>query len=290
VGNEKPSTAVEDEDCPQVLEDLKGLSRLIHLDKEIYMKKSLVLMFLLTLGLSAAPLSADVESADPILMLQQIETILRGNSHSMTAAMKIKTTSWTRDYKFMIWMEGADKTFARVTEPAKVEGQGYLRLQARLWNYIPTAERTILIPPSMMLDRFMGSDFSNDDFVKMSYLPRDYTPSIMGRELLEGVEMFRLELKPKKDAPVTYSKLIVILRAEDFMPVRIEFFNEKLEHIRTLEYSEVRDIGGHPLPSVWTMKDHREKGRVTTVTVEEAQFNAPIPAAIFSQQNLEKYP
>lgn len=255
------------------------------------MKKTLVLMLLAILGTGFLPkaVSADVE-ADPIQMLQAIETTLRGNSHSMTAAMEIKTSSWTRNYKFKVWMEGSDKTFARVTEPAKVEGQGYLRLQARLWNYIPTAERTILIPPSMMLDRFMGSDFSNDDFVKMSYLPRDYTPSILGRELIDGVEMFRIELKPKKDAPVTYAKLLVVLRAADYMPVKIEFYNEKLEHIRTLDYSEVKDFGGHALPSVWMMTDHREKGRVTTIKVEEAQFNAAIPAAIFSQQSLEKYP
>lgn len=254
------------------------------------MRRIIGLVSLAGILLFAVPAWPDVAGADPVQMLQDIEKILRGNSHFMTATMDIKTSSWTRHYKFHVWMEGADKTFARVIEPAKVEGQGYLRLQARLWNYIPTAERTILIPPSMMLDRFMGGDFSNDDFVKMSYLPRDYIPSILGRELIEGVEMFRLELKPEKDAPVTYSKLGILLRVEDSMPARIEFYNEKLEHIRTLYYSDVKDFKGHPTPSVWKMVDHREKGRETTLTIQEAQFNIAIPETVFSQQNLEKYP
>jgi outer membrane lipoprotein-sorting protein len=258
-----------------------------------FMKK-LLLGFSLTLFLmgsfaSHSTVAADV-AADPIMMLNQMEAIMRGNSHIMTLAMKIKTSKWTRDYKFRLWMEGSDKTFARALEPAKVAGQGYLRLQARLWNYLPSAERTILIPPSLMLDRFMGSDFSNDDFVKMSYLPRDYTPSILGRELIDGVEMFRLELKPKKDAPVTYSKLSILLRVSDGMPYQIEFYNEKLEHIRTLLYTEVKTFGAHAIPTVWKMTDHREKGRETTITIENADFDIAIPENIFTQQNLEKYP
>lgn len=246
------------------------------------------LLFAGVLGMACQ--RADVSAADPVQMLQDMEKILRGKSHSMTAAMDVKTESGTRGYQFKIWMEGADKAFVRVIHPAKVEGQGYLRLQSRLWNYKPTAARAILIPTSMMHDRFMDSDFSNDDFMKMSYLPRDYTPSILGRELLEGIELFRLELKPKKEAQVRYRKLIFLLRAADWMPVRTEYYNEKLEHIRTLEYSEVRDFSGHPMPSVWQMTDHREKGRLTTLTIQEAQFNTPIPETYFSRENLEKYP
>jgi len=35
-----------------------------------------------------------------------------------------------------------------------------------MWNYLPKVDRTIKIPPSMMLQPWMGSNFSNDDLVK----------------------------------------------------------------------------------------------------------------------------
>ncbi len=235
--------------------------------------------------------TSDPERAlDPVQMLQEMDDILRGPSHDMTVTLDVKTKSWERHYRLRVWMKGVDFAFARVLEPAKVAGQGFLRIQARLWNYLPSAERTVLIPPSMMLDKFMGSDFSNDDFVKMSYLPRDYTPKITGREKLDGFDVVHLELMPRPDAPVTYGKLEVWLRKQDSAPVRWDFYNEKMEHIRTLHYSGFRSFGKHEMPSVWRMENHRELDRETTVTILDAKFGLEIPDSFFARENLEKYP
>ena len=251
--------------------------------------KNLQKLLFLTLLLAGLCLPA-FAGLDPADLLRDMEKVMRGDSHEMAVTMQIKTSSWMRNYKFHVWMQGVDKTFARVLAPAKVEGQGYLRLDTRLWNFIPTAERTILIPPSMMLDRFMGSDFSNDDFEKMSYLPRDYDASIQGRELIGENEVYHLILTPKKDAPVTYGKLKLLLRITDSAPVRMEFYNEQLEPIRTLHYSDFKNFKGHELPSVWKMEDIRDRTRETTITIQEAEFNQKISDKIFTQENLKKYP
>ena len=187
-------------------------------------------------------------------------------------------------------MKGVDLAFARVLAPAKVEGQGFLRNKARLWNYLPTAERTILIPPSMMLDKFMGSDFSNDDFIKLSYLPRDYDARILGEETLEGSEVYHLELKPRPDAPVTYGKLEVWLRKADSGPVRVDFYSEKLEPFRILHYQDYRKFGVHDAPAIWRMENLKEKGRMTVITLQEAAFGGDLDDSIFTRENLGKYP
>src|ERR1041385_3600211 len=82
--------------------------------------------------------SAAFAGPDPIQLLKDMEKVMRGNSHEMTVSMEIKSSSFIRDYEFKIWMKGTDKAFARVLKPAKVEGQGYLRLESRLWNYLPS--------------------------------------------------------------------------------------------------------------------------------------------------------
>ena len=244
-----------------------------------------LLALVLLLGFAAA---ARAEGPDPQELLRLSERVLRGNSHEMTVTFDIKTKSWQRHYKMKVLMKGVDYAFSRVLEPPKIAGQSFLRIKARLWNYLPTAERTILIPPSMMLDRFMGSDFSNDDFVKLSYLPRDYEAKIAGEETIDGVETYHLQLIPHPDAPVTYGKIESWLRKSDAAPVRMEFYNEKLEHIRTLHYSDFKTYGDHGIPSVWRMENLKEKDRRTVVTLLDAQFDIDIPDSVFTRENLEK--
>lgn len=219
-----------------------------------------------------------------------MDTVLRGASHDMTVTLDVKTKRWERHYKIRVWMKGLNFTFARVLHPPKSEGQGFLRVKTRLWQYLPSAERTILIPPSLMLDDFLGSDFSNDDFVKLSYLARDYDGKIIGQEKMDDFDTFHLELMPHPDAPVTYGKLELWLRKKDSAPVRCKFYNEKLEHIRTLHYSVFRTFGKHEVPTVWFMENHKDKDRKTTIKILNAQYDIEIMDSLFTRKNLEKYP
>ena len=236
------------------------------------------------------PPTAFAATSDPQKMLEAMDQVLRGNSHKMTVSMEIKTKRWERNYKIDVWMKGVDLAFSRVLGPPKSAGQGFLRLQTRLWQYLPSAERTILIPSSLMLDDFLGSDFSNDDFVKLSYFPRDYESKIVGEEKMDSIKTYHLELIPKPDAPVTYGKLELWLRKSDSAPVQWNFYNEKMEHIRTLHYSEFKTFGKKEVPTVWKMENLKYKDRKTTITILNAEYDIAIPAEFFSRKNLEKYP
>ena len=186
------------------------------------MKKKFIIASLFFLG---AVLPRSMAAPEASQLLEQMDYVLRGHSHQMKVTMDVKTKQWERHYEIQVWMKGLDYAFARVMAPPKVKGQGFLRIKSRFWQYLPTAERTILIPPSLMLDDFLGSDFSNDDFVKLSYLARDYEAKIISEENLDGFEVYHLELIPHPDAPVTYGKLEVWLRKEDAAPVRWAFYN-----------------------------------------------------------------
>ena len=73
-----------------------------------------------------------------------------------------------------------------------------------MWNYLPKVERTIKIPPSMMLQSWMGSDFSNDDLVKESSIVNDYIHTIVSEEKSGGFDTVKINLTPKPDAAVTW--------------------------------------------------------------------------------------
>lgn len=244
-------------------------------------------LFLLALNLSYPDsLRAQPEAKE---LLTQMDQILRGNSHVMTVEMQVHNPRWDRQYKIRVWMKGVDFAFARVLEPSKVEGQGFLRLETRLWNFLPNAERTMLIPPSLMLDRFLGSDFTNDDFVKLTYFPRDYDSKIIEETELEGTPVYHLELIPRPDAPVTYGKLEIWLRQSDSAPARWNFYDGKMKLIRTLDYSEYQIYGTHTVPSVWSMKNLEKEGQHTTLRILDATYDTEVADSIFTKENLENF-
>lgn len=252
--------------------------------------KLAVLLVVLTIGFSypGTVFSSISETPDPNKMLEQMDKVLRGNSHEMLIDFYVKTTDWERHYKIQVWMKGLDYAFARILEPPKAEGQGYLRIKFRIWNYLPSAERTILIPPSLMTDRALGSDFATDDLVKLSYLPRDYEATIVKEDIIDNFEAYRLELKPRPDAPISYEKLDLWLRKSDSAPLRLDFYDEDLRHIRTLSYSGFKTIDGLKRPTVWHMQNKVVSGRESTITVLEVHYGIDIPESFFSQENLEK--
>ena len=105
-----------------------------------------------------------------------------------------------------------------------------------------------------------------------------------------GFPAVHLELTPNPDAPVTYGKLEVWLRKEDFSPLRWDFYSEKMELIRRLHFSEFHDYQGHTVPSYWRMENIKDMNRETTVTILEAQYGDEISDSLFTRQQLERYP
>lgn len=56
--------------------------------------------------------------------------------------------------------------------PAAAEGQTAPEIldevAQKVWNYLPRVDRTIKVPPSLMIGAWMDSHFTNDDLVKES--------------------------------------------------------------------------------------------------------------------------
>ena len=77
-----------------------------------------------------------------------------------------------------------------------------------MWNWMPSISRIIRIPPSMMGQNWMGSDFTNNDLVKANSIVDDYTHTILGTENVEGYDCYKIQLTPKPDAAVVWDKII----------------------------------------------------------------------------------
>lgn len=244
----------------------------------------------LWLLLLAAPrLSGQELSAREIV--QKMDTLLRGKSSYTKMKITIYNPDWSkpRVMEFYAYESTEDKkAFIRITSPPRDQGTGFLKIEYNLWMYLPATERVMKIPPSMMHQSWMGSDFSNDDLVKESSLVNDYEQKITGVETdPEQGKVFQLELLPKPSAQVVWGKILLRVREQGFVPLREQYFDEQGRLVNEMTFSQVQEIGGRTLPTVWEMHSTTKPGHRTVLELREAEFNLAIPPGTFTEKNLK---
>jgi len=220
-------------------------------------------------------------------ILKSMEALVWADTMLGEFEMRISTPRWERTLSLRIWMERPSRSFVRVLAPAKEAGIGSLRIGNEMWNYLPAVERTIKIPPSMMLQPWMGSDFTNDDLVKQSSAIDDYVQQVLGEETIDGHAVYRIEALPKPDAAVVWGRLVYWIR-KDFVPVKQEYYSDRGELVRVLTFSDVRPVGGRTIPTRWEMKPLTKPGNVTAIVVKNAAYNTRLDDEIFTQRNLQR--
>lgn len=234
--------------------------------------------------------AAAAQAAEPSgnEIIARVEKLLWGRTLQGEFEMQVKTKTWQRTLQLRVWMDRPDRSFIRILAPAKEAGIGSLRLKTEMWNYLPSVERIIKIPPSMMLQPWMGSDFTNDDLVKESSIVNDYTQKVIGTAELDGASVWQVEAVPKPEAAVVWGKIIYWVRRDNYIPVKEEFYSERGELIRIMTFSDVKTMGGRTLPTRWEMRPVNKPDNSTTVTLQQVRYDQPIADDIFTQRNLQQ--
>ena len=238
-------------------------------------------VFALALALSIPAAAAE---PSPREILDRVETLLWGKTVQGEYELTIATPRWQRTLDLRAWMERPRRSFIRILAPAKEKGIGSLRIGSEMWNYLPNVERTIKIPPSMMLQPWMGSDLTNDDLVKSSSVIDDYTHRIVREE--DGA--WTLELLPKPESAVVWGKILYWIRKADFIPLKEEFYDERGTLVRTMTFSDVKPVGGRSIPTRWQIRPADKPGNSTTFVIRSAVYDRPIDPEVFTQRNLQK--
>lgn len=241
-----------------------------------------------TLLLAAAACAAPAVQAAPSAseIVEKVETTLWGKTLQAVFEMTVTTPGWTRTLTLNVSMERPSKSFVQVTAPAKDAGILSLRLGSEMWNYMPAIERVIKIPPTMMLQPWLGSDFTNDDMVREASYVTDYTHRLVGEKVEAGVPAYELELLPKADSAVVWGRIVVLVDRTDLLPLVVRYFNERGDLVRTLQYAERRAMDGRNIPTRWEMRPADQPGKHTTIVVKSALYDRSVPARTFSMQNL----
>ena len=181
---------------------------------------SLLLLVLLPLaGLHAQDLTAKQ-------IIEKADEKVRGTESAFTE-MTITTVrpKWSRDMSMKSWAKGQTRSLVLITSPAREKGTVFLKRDKEVWNWVPSIERTVKMPPSMMSQSWMGTDFTNDDLVRESSTVNDYIHKLLGDSTIIGRTCYKLELIPKEDAAVVWGKVILFIDKKDFLQLRSEMYD-----------------------------------------------------------------
>ena len=224
----------------------------------------------------------DIES-----VIKHIDRLYRSETSHAEMEMQIVTPHWERTLAMTIWTKGMDKTFIRITAPKKEQGVATLRIGNEMWNYLPKTNKTMKIPPSMMMGSWMGSDFTNDDLVRESSMLDDYTYQFVTPEDASPDYLY-VELTPEEDSPIVWGKIVAAMQSSDYTPVWQRFYDEKGNLMRIMNFKEVKTFGGKTLPSVVEIVPQNKEGHKTVVRWMNATFDSDIDDKIFTRRNLQK--
>jgi len=247
-------------------------------------KISLTLAFV-GLMITATP-SATAQSSGEII--REMEDLMRGESSRAEVTMRIERPRYNRDITMKTWALGDDFSMILITAPARDEGTTFLQRRNEIWNYQPSIDRTIKMPPSMMSQSWMGSDFTNEDLVRESSMIDEYEHRILREEEYNGYDTWVLELIPKPDTPVVWGKVLIWVEKENYMQLRIENFGQRDELANTVELSEIKEMDGRQIPTRMVMIPADKEDQRTIMTYNRIEFNVGLEESFFTQQNMRR--
>ncbi len=227
-------------------------------------------------------------AADPEarVLVEKAFDYWRGMSSYSEFSMTIHRPDFERTMILKGWTRGRGDALFFVLQPPKDAGNGSLKKGKDMWSYNPKINRAIKLPPSMMSQSWMGSDFSNDDLAKSDTILEDYDHLIVDKSVDDGHQIFTVESIAKEDAPVVWGKLVLKIR-DDFILLNEQFFDEDMALVKEMTAENLVDFSGRIFPKSWTMRRTDEEDRFTRLEYETLQFDIEIEDKMFTLANLK---
>jgi outer membrane lipoprotein-sorting protein len=234
-------------------------------------------------------LQAQTGQTDAKKIVEKSYNLFLGKSSFSVMKMTIVRPTWKRTISMQNWSMGDDYYITYITAPARDKGQVFLKNKKDMWNYVPAINRTIKIPPSMMMQSWMGSDFTNNDLMKQKSIITDYSHKITGSETLANHDCYVIELTPLPDAAVVWGKIIMWIDKKSYIALRIEYYDTHGKKVKTETASEIKNMGGRLLPSHMEMISDTKEGHKTVIDILHQEFDIKeISPSFFSIQNIKR--
>ena len=183
------------------------------------------------------------------------------------------------------------KSLMYFQSPGDVKGTGFLawdyddpKKDDDQWLYLPALKKSRRISGSSKNDYFMGTDFTYDDMGDRNV--DEDTHKLLREEELDGYKCWVVESTPKEE-DYMYSKRISWIRQDALVAAKVDFYDQKGGHLKTLTVSDVREQDG-----IWTSfrmeMENFQKEHKTIIEMLEVQYNIGLEDSLFRVSTLER--
>jgi outer membrane lipoprotein-sorting protein len=169
-------------------------------------------------------------------------------------------------------------TLMTFTRPPRERNKQILLIKDNMWMSVPGVSRPVRLSGK---DSFMGTSFSNRDLMDYD-MHNDYKSAI----LEENDREYKLELVAT-NRNVPYPRIVMWVEKKNLLPTRQELYALSGNLIKTMAFTDVKDLGGKLRPALMTVRDVLTQGNETRVLFESME-NKPVNESVFSPQRLGK--
>jgi Outer membrane lipoprotein-sorting protein len=233
---------------------------------------------LLALLLAALPDPTALE------LLKDADRSRGGLAEGITWGVEITSTEdqVTTTRAYLVKARGAD-ALAETTAPPRAKGELLLFNDRTLWFVKPGLRK----PVSISARQKLSGEAANGDIASTNYA-RDYEGTVVGEELVEGDDAYRLELKAKA-ANVTYDRIRYWVSKRRRLGLKAEFLTVSGECFKTatFEYRNSLQLDGKAVEfvSAMTITDAMGSGAVSVLRFTSPRAEAHAPS-LFNVNNL----
>jgi outer membrane lipoprotein-sorting protein len=254
---------------------------------EIFHKTNMIFLIMAGSSFLSEPGIAQQMSATDIV--RKADEKFNGEKSSYSVmSMKVIRPEWQRTIEFKSWTLGKEYALTLITAPAKEAGQSFLKRGSEMWSWNPAISRLIKLPPSMMSQGWMGSDYTNDDILRESSVVTDYVHEIVGEESIEGRVCYKIKMTAREEAAIVWGRQIRWIDKKDFLVLKAELYDEDGYLVRTETGSEIKIMDGRTITSKIELVPVEEPENRTLVEIRDIKFNIPVEENYFSQQNMKR--
>lgn len=181
-----------------------------------------------------------------------------------------------------------DKSIMIYSKPSRIKGMKILSLNDGddIWFYSPRTARSRKIASGQKGQSVNGSDFSYED-MDTKDSRKDYTNTLSGEEKIGDATCYKIDMKAKPDADVSYSRTVSWVDKEKFMPLKMEFYDEYNELWKVLTLKDVTKIGKYWSAKSIEMKNV-QKGSRTVMETGTVEFDIEVDMGMFTERYLKR--
>ena len=228
------------------------------------------------------------QAQDAKEIVKKADDRAKGKTSQANMTIQIVRPNWSREMVMKTWSKGNDLALILVTSPVKDKGIVFLKRKKEVWNWLPAIERNIKLPPSMMSQSWMGTDFTNDDLVKEASIVEDYDHSILKDTTVDGRACYTIQMLPKPQTSVVWGKVLLCIDKKDFIMMHADYYDEDGNLVNTMHCSDIKMLGGKLLPARMEMVPSEKKGNKTVLIYNSLEFDKAIDDNFFATQNMPR--